>query len=873
MALTHGPEKLDTGRHTAFLLSQGWHQVQVITRRKSWTKGNPPEWIFQGLKPDGSPADQSTWFYADEDTQLSVGPVPPRKRIPAEATSIPGPRKRWVDQEGKASNSNTVSDEAPRSGVFSVAQGVVRTIDGDSGLKLPEQRKPKRDAVVTQEAMDWDGEDENPIFHPPHLGAAMTQIDEDVDLMTDEELAARADARLLAELPEGWDFHEVGGSGDCAFRAIAWALSRAQNKQIEDPEALQREAARLRLLSVGHIGNHAARFSESWAADPEESKSDRAGQTSPITTFAESKEAAAGRHFYADGIMLQALSERIACPLVIWAWNPELDMWNRSVIAPWFTSDSTAGVGKKGSPLVLALRGKHYRALESSSSSGGNIPTAWLRQTSARPRAEFRGGGKTTPRSEARRQSPALSGKTKVSLSGGLSLPSSTPRRAPSGASGLSLPSSTPARGSGSLSSRAERSAPKTRCFSSPDPVPLPKGAFGGSLGHSRAASQGQKRKAALSLPSSTPRKASLAQAVLSLCSATPGPSKRSRTAAPSKDRLSEAAPSSVGLCSSFSGTSPRCLGSKPEKQKMRVPKGPNGDSDKVRKMTSKTCYPSQGAGTGWLPWWSCDQPNCSFKVMRHPIVRGHHEARRYHLTKVHGIEKVPRLPDGGPTTKRRRTKKEEALATQAKIEGVRARQRGNNNTVSTKPKPIRSSLFAVKDSEAGPDPWWRCDWPDCSFSLEQDASNKTYRRQQHLKQAHGLKRVPDLRTVGGLASLPVRQTAADSVFDKRWQLTHANFLKKIWKTAHRIECEPCSFPPPKTRAAHRCELCGIEVQRGEVPLSICKMAKGISPPLAKRKQIWKECRVAASKELGCKRTLRKERKKGAKSVKGKGSS
>ena len=57
-----------------------------------------------------------------------------------------------------------------------------------------------------------------------------------------------------------------------------------------------------------------------------------------------------------------------------------------------------------------------------------------------------------------------------------------------------------------------------------------------------------------------------------------------------------QTAPSSVGLCSSFSGTSPRCQGSQPEKQKMRVPKGPNGDqeSDKVRKTTSKTCYPSQ---------------------------------------------------------------------------------------------------------------------------------------------------------------------------------------------------------------------------------------------------------------------------------------
>ena len=77
----------------------------------------------------------------------------------------------------------------------------------------------------------------------------------------------------------------------------------------------------------------------------------------------------------------------------------------------------------------------------------------------------------------------APSSKTKASSSGGLSLPSSTPRRAPSVASGLSLPSSAPAKGSGSLSlcgsSRCERLTPKTRCFSSPDPVLFPKTAFG----------------------------------------------------------------------------------------------------------------------------------------------------------------------------------------------------------------------------------------------------------------------------------------------------------------------------------------------------------------------------------------------------------
>ena len=484
------------------------------------------------------------------------------------------------------------TDEAPRSGVFSVAQGVVRTIDVD-----------RRDAVVTQEAMDWDGEDENPIFHPPDLGAAMTQIDEDVDLMTDEELAARADARLLAELPEGWDFHEVGGSGDCAFRAIAWALSRAQNKKIEDPEALQREAARLRLLSVGHIGNHAPRFSESWAADPEESKSDRAGQTSPITTFAEYKEAAAGRHFYADGIMLQALSERIACPLVAWAWNPELDMWNRSVIAPWFTSDSTAGVGKKGSPLVLALRGKHCRALESSSSSGGNIPTAWLRQTSARPRAEFRGGGN--------RQSPTLSGKTKVSLSGGLSLPSSTPIELLLRPLACRSPAPLPlSQGSGSLSSRGfsrgECSGPQARCFSSPDPVSLPHGASG-EVRALRGLQFGQGSR----------------------CPPREEAPKRARQAPPGSER------------SKCPSSAPARPASRPRRAGSTEAPTETTEQDGIPRshvIRHKRKCQDQKATEGRILWWTREVEGCGFRVFRHLLLKNHSYHRKRHLSNAHGI-------------------------------------------------------------------------------------------------------------------------------------------------------------------------------------------------------------------------------------------
>ena len=251
--------------------------MQVVTIRKSWTRGNPPEWIFPGVRPEGCPSDQITWFYADENTQLSVGPLPPRKRAPAEATSLPAPLKRWVDRDAETSSTGAKTGEGPVSGLGAgpSAQGTVRTADDDDRQDEGAQRaqqKPKRETVLGEGPMDWDGSDDSVVFYPSEMGAALAQIDEDVDLMSDEELAARADARLLKELPLGWAFQEVGSDGDCAFRALAWSLSKAQGVSIDGPEALQREAARLRLLAVGHISNHAARFSESWACDPAEQK-------------------------------------------------------------------------------------------------------------------------------------------------------------------------------------------------------------------------------------------------------------------------------------------------------------------------------------------------------------------------------------------------------------------------------------------------------------------------------------------------------------------------------------------------------------------------------------------------------------------------
>ena len=84
---------------SAFLLSQGWGQVKVLDRRKSLTKGSPPEWLFQGLRPTESSPEQSSWVYADEDNTMSVSVAPPRKRKQVASCTLQGPRKRWVDQD------------------------------------------------------------------------------------------------------------------------------------------------------------------------------------------------------------------------------------------------------------------------------------------------------------------------------------------------------------------------------------------------------------------------------------------------------------------------------------------------------------------------------------------------------------------------------------------------------------------------------------------------------------------------------------------------------------------------------------------------------------------------------------------------------
>ena len=62
---------------------------QVVTRRRSWTKGAPPEWFFKAFAPSQAPGDELFW-YADESSCLTIAPEGPRPRKPVKSTPVSG---------------------------------------------------------------------------------------------------------------------------------------------------------------------------------------------------------------------------------------------------------------------------------------------------------------------------------------------------------------------------------------------------------------------------------------------------------------------------------------------------------------------------------------------------------------------------------------------------------------------------------------------------------------------------------------------------------------------------------------------------------------------------------------------------------------
>lgn len=99
-------------------------------------------------------------------------------------------------------------------------------------------------------------------------------------------------------------------------------------------------------LATGHLTAHKTKFQPFWAADPAEDKLFRANLEAP-TEYADYVLAASHRDYYIDDLLLNAIAERLCTPIIVFAWSPARQIWERSVVSSTF-QDGVALIGEKG---------------------------------------------------------------------------------------------------------------------------------------------------------------------------------------------------------------------------------------------------------------------------------------------------------------------------------------------------------------------------------------------------------------------------------------------------------------------------------------------------------------------------------------------
>ena len=189
------------------------------------------------------------------------------------------------------------------------------------------------------------------------------------------------------------------------------------------------------MLATGQMTKFRDKYEPFWAVDPEEKAHLRDNQEIP-KDFPDYVMTASKQGYYADDLLLSALSDRLKTPIVIFAWIPARQSWERSVVCSQFHEDDHAVVFKdKPGPIVMMQQDCHYISLCQEGDSD-SVPEAWLKKTLVKPRQFYRGGGSDAPFGSPEKQLSLPSTPDKSSP-GILSLPDS-----PGNSAALSLPAS-----------------------------------------------------------------------------------------------------------------------------------------------------------------------------------------------------------------------------------------------------------------------------------------------------------------------------------------------------------------------------------------------------------------------------------------------
>lgn len=164
-------------------------------------------------------------------------------------------------------------------------------------------------------------------------------------------------------------------------------------------------------MTVGYLIKQKDFLGPQWTPDPGVTKEQCAGEDVPME-FADYCMLASKQNFWCDGLLLECLTKRLRTACVVFSWNKQEKLWQRSVIAHSFQGDVPTQFDN-GIPVVtMMLINDHFWLLQPPTTDTP-CPSAWLCKTPDRPRHLLKGAGKSTSLSLPSSSAKSVSKKTK----------------------------------------------------------------------------------------------------------------------------------------------------------------------------------------------------------------------------------------------------------------------------------------------------------------------------------------------------------------------------------------------------------------------------------------------------------------------------
>ena len=161
---------------------------------------------------------------------------------------------------------------------------------------------------------------------------------------------------------ENFPFCDVGGTGDCAYRALAVAYAFQSKRDVKEAtDAAKSLGATLRAGVSSHLKKH-KHFEASFAVDPRWTEQLEGG---PIPkNYSEWVEATSRPNRWIDGPCLSTAATRLSRNIAIWKWDDATSQWiKQTVIHPIQGHPKSIEQANVFPPLPLFLKQGHYTTL------------------------------------------------------------------------------------------------------------------------------------------------------------------------------------------------------------------------------------------------------------------------------------------------------------------------------------------------------------------------------------------------------------------------------------------------------------------------------------------------------------------------------